>query len=265
MASALIFGVANKWSIAWSIARAWDAAGTNVIMVCRSDRERRTVEKLAHELQNNTTSSPVLTCDVTSEKELVSTFQQAHEMFDGTLDSVLHGVAAAPPGALGKPLHELTSEEFLATQHVSTYSLLAMVRHALPLMTATKRRSSSPASPSITTLSYIGSNRAVPGYGAMGCAKASLESSVRYLAHDVGSFGVRVNCISAPPAKTLSSRGIPNFQSMQNHAVEHSSLKRQITHDEIASYATFLASPQASGITGQVVYIDGGFNSVSMV
>ena len=97
----------------------------------------------------------------------------------------------------------------------------------------------------------------------MGCAKASLESSVRYLAHDVGSFGVRVNCISAPPLKTLSSKGIPNFQTMQKYAVKQSCLKRQISHNEIASYATFLASPQASGITGQVVYVDGGFNSVN--
>ena len=280
MATALVFGVANKWSIAWSIARAWDAAGTNVIMVCRSDREQRTVEKLADELQNNNTSSPVLICDVTKEKDLALTFQQAHEMFGGTLDSVLHGVAAAPPGSLGKPLHELTLEEFLETQHVSTYSLLATVRHALPLMKSTTSSSSSssssstssstspspsssPTSPSITTLSYIGSNLAVPGYGAMGCAKASLESSVRYLAHDVGSFGVRVNCISAPPLKTLSSKGIPNFQTMQKHAVKQSCLKRQISHNEIASYATFLASPQASGITGQVVYVDGGFNSVN--
>ena len=269
---AIVFGVANKWSLAWSIAQAWDAVGTQVIMVCR-ERDQAAVNKLARTLANNTTLlSPVLACDVTQEEQLSSVFEQTKDMFDGELDSVLHGIAAAPPGALGKPFYELTRDEFLSTQEISTYSLVAMARHAFPLMTSSDALASpgsagsppSPSSPSITTLSYIGSNLVTPGYGVMGCAKASLESSVRYLAHDLSPKGIRVNCISAPPMKTLSARGIPHFQTMQAHAIQNSCLQRQVTHDEIASYATFLASAQASGITGQTVFVDGGFNCTAL-
>jgi enoyl-[acyl-carrier protein] reductase I len=268
--SALIFGVANKWSLAWSIARAWDAAGTPVIMVCRSERERVSVDNLAQTLKHNKQlQAPVLTCDATDDKQLAMVFEQANESFQGELNSVLHGIAAAPPGALGKPFHQLTAKEFLSTQEVSTYSLLAIARHAIPLMALPcSTPSSSPSSPSsattrspsITTLSYIGANLVAPGYGVMGVAKASLESSVRYLASELGPQGIRVNCISAPPMKTLSARGIPDFHAMQARAIDGSCLQKPMSPDEIASYATFLASSQASGITGQVVTVDGGFN-----
>jgi enoyl-[acyl-carrier protein] reductase I len=279
----IIFGVANKFSIAWSIARAWDAAGANVIMVCRSDREHAAVNKLATELINS--SNPVLICDVQDEQVLASTFAQVNDIFQGELHSVLHGIAAAPPGVLSKPLYALTSEEFLSTQSISAYSLLSMTRHALPLLTATNTTNTTnttnatntnttnattsssatsiSASPSITTLSYIGSNLAVPGYGAMGCAKASLEASVRYLAQELGGNGIRVNCVNAPPTKTLSARAIPNFHTMKTHSIDHSCLKRDISHDEIANYVTFLASSQASGITGQIVQVDGGYSATS--
>ena len=259
---AVVFGVANKWSLAWSVARAWRVAGARLLVACRSDREAAAARKLLAAVTAGAATDAgveVLVCDVTVEGDVEAVFAHAGHTFGGRVDCVLHAVAAAPPGVLSKPLLEATAEEFAATHMTSAYSLVSIARCAAPLMAPLDESSC----PSITSLTYLGSSRAVPGYGAMGCAKASLESATRYLAQELGPRGIRVNCISAPPSNTLSARGIPNFKAMQRAAAGQSFLARQVAQDEVASCATFLAGQGASGITGQVMHVDGGFSAAA--
>lgn len=266
---AVIFGVANRWSLAWAVARAWDAAGAQLTLACRSERERVSVEKLAASLHASGESSSIpppniLVCDVTDENAIQSVFERASNGGNQLIDSVLHGVAAAPSGALSKPLLEASEKDFLSTQLVSAFSLISIARCALPVLRVSEQSDpeadGSPCSiSSITSLTYIGSSRAVTGYGIMGAAKASLESSTRYLAQELGPQGVRVNCVSAPPLNTLSARGIPGFKAMQQASKERSLFNSSVSHDHIADVTTFLASSAGQSMTGQILHADAGF------
>ena len=295
---AVVFGVCNKWSLAWACAQSWHAAGAQLTLVCKSDREKGAVEQLASSLSSplGTGTSQInendagrysglvnfgdcdggavslveetetLVCDVSDEAAIQAVFARASHNGARPVHCVLHAVAAAPPGALAAPLFEASKEDFLSTQLISAYSLISIARAALPVMEASlldgqeeAAQVSSSSSCSITSLTYIGASRAVPGYGIMGAAKASLESSTRYLAHELGPRGVRVNCLSAPPLNTLSARGIPGFKDMHRAAEERSFSAKAVTHAQVAEVATFLASDAACSITGQVVHADAGF------
>ena len=225
----LVVGVANKRSIAWAIAR-----------------------KLAETLSN---PAPVLPLDVQDEAQLDAAVDGAAEALGG-LDILVHGVAYAPPEALAGRFVETAREGFRTALEISAYSLTALAQRA------ERHMRDSEGGGSIITLTYIASDRAVPGYNIMGVAKAALECSVRYLAWDLGQSGVRVNAISAGPVRTLAARGVPGFGTMADKAAERAPLQRAITAEEVADAALFLASPLASAVTGETMFVDAGYHAM---
>lgn len=264
----ICFGVANARSIAWGVARAWADAGSRVHIVCQSERFVEKVKRMA-ESQRNIVGIHV--CDVTDDSAISRLFENLAYADDNlragnSLNSLLHAVAHAPPSAMKEgTLLNTRREEFAAAHDVSAYSLIALAREAAPFMSRcddTKGNSSS----SITSLTYLGSTLAVPGYNVMGCAKASLEAVSRGLALELGpSCGIRVNCLSPGPVNTLAGRGIRNFVQMKNDSILRSPLGRTATLEEIGAAATFLASDGAASITGQVMFMDGGLSSISPI
>jgi enoyl-[acyl-carrier protein] reductase I len=247
----IIFGVANKRSIAWGIARAWVDAGAQVALTYQGERIRSSVEDLAASLGPN---CPVIPCDVTLDDEIAGAFAEVKQQF-GTLDLMLHSVAYAPREALEGRFADTSREAFRIAHDVSAYSLVALARAAAPLMTH---------GGSILGLSYYGAEKVVPHYNVMGVAKASLEACTRYLAHDLGPAGIRVNCISAGPVNTLAARGIAGFLDMYKHYEEKAPLRRNVTLEELGATAAFLASDGGAAITGQVLYVDGGYQIMGM-
>lgn len=244
----IIYGIANHRSIAWSIAQAMDAAGADLVFAC-VERMERDVQKLA-----GTLSRPplVLTCDVQNDEQIAAVYRQVGERF-GRLDCVIHSVAFANRDDLDGRFVDTSRAGFLQALDVSAYSLTAVTRGALPLMRD---------GGSVITLTYLGSVRAMPHYNVMGVAKAALEASVRYLAADLGEQGIRVNAVSAGPLQTLSARGIAGFTDFQKSIPDRAPLKRNIETTEVAQAALFLLSTASSGITGQVIYVDGGFSII---
>jgi enoyl-[acyl-carrier protein] reductase I len=247
----LVAGVANKRSIAWAIAQAWHNAGATLAFTYQGERLKENVEELAGTFGANTL---ILPCDVTRDEEITRVFSQLREKF-GKLHLLLHSVAFAPKEALEGTFVNTTREAFRVAHDVSAYSLVALAREAAPLMTD---------GGSIVAMSYYGSEKVVPHYNVMGVAKASLESSTRYLAYDLGPKKIRVNCISAGPVNTLAARGIAGFTDMLKHYEAHSPLKRNVLHDELGATGTFLASDGAAAITGQVIYVDCGYQIMGM-
>ena len=248
---ALIVGVATDRSIAWGIAEAMHREGAELAFTCANDRFKDRVEPLAASIG----SDIVLPLDVTSDAEIDAAFAALGERWDG-LD-ILHAVAFAPREALAGGFTASTSREAFAIAHdVSSYSLTALARGALPLMQG--------RAASILTLSYLGAVRAIPNYNVMGLAKASLEANVRFLAADLGPQGIRVNGISAGPIKTLAAAGIGGFRKMLSRVAEVAPLRRNVTQQDVGNAAAFLSSDLAAGITGEIVYVDGGFNTVGM-
>jgi enoyl-[acyl-carrier protein] reductase I len=247
----IVFGVANKRSIAWAIAQAWHKAGAKLAFTYQGERLKDNVEELAATFGDDTL---ILPCDVTKDAEIDQVFSEVGKRF-GRLDLLLHAVAFAPKESLEGEFVNTSREAFRIAHDVSAYSLVALSRSAAPLMTQ---------GGSIVAMSYYGAEKVVPHYNVMGVAKASLEASTRYLAYDLGPKKIRVNCISAGPVNTLAARGISGFLEMLKHYEAHSPLKRNVTGEELGATGTFLASDGAAAITGQVIYVDCGYQIMGM-
>jgi len=247
----IVFGVANKRSIAWAIAQAWAAEGARLAFTYQGERLQKNVEELAGTFGADTLIVP---CDVTRNEDIERVFGEAGQRF-GRLDLLLHSVAFAPKDALEGRFVNTSREAFRVAHDVSAYSLVALARAAAPLMSD---------GGSIVAMSYYGAEKVVPHYNVMGVAKASLEASTRYLAYDLGPRKIRVNCISAGPVNTLAARGISGFTHMLKHYEEHSPLKRNVLPEELGATGVFLASDGGAAITGQVIYVDGGYQIMGM-
>ncbi len=247
----IVFGVANKRSIAWAIAQAWHKAGARLAFTYQGERLKENVEELAGTFGADTLLMP---CDVSKDEDIDLVFKTVGEKF-GQLHLLLHSVAFAPKEALEGEFVNTSREAYRVAHDISAYSLVALARGAAPLMTE---------GGSIVAMTYYGAEKVVPHYNVMGVAKASLEASTRYLAYDLGPKKIRVNCISAGPVQTLAARGISGFSSMMKHYEEHAPLKRSCTTEELGSTGVFLASDGAAAITGQVLYVDGGYQIMGM-
>jgi enoyl-[acyl-carrier protein] reductase I len=247
----VIFGVANKRSIAWAIAQAWREEGATLAFTYQGQRLKENVEELAGAFGADTL---ILPCDVTKDDEIAGVFKTVGEKF-GRLDLLLHSVAFAPKDALEGEFVNTSRDAFRIAHEVSAYSLVALARPAAALMSE---------GGSILAMTYYGAEKVVPHYNVMGVAKASLEASARYLAYDLGPKRIRVNCISAGPVNTLAARGIAGFTDMLRHYETHAPLKRNVQAEELGAAGTFLASDGAAAITGQVIYVDCGYQIMGM-
>ena len=242
----LVVGVANKWSLSWAIAQRLVQEGAEIALTYQNDRLAKNVRELAAELP---TEPMLIPLDVTSDHQIVMTFELLKRVW-GKIDFLVHGVAFAPRTALEGSYAATSREDWRIAHDISAYSLVALTQGALPLMEE---------GGSIVTLSYLGAERAIPNYNVMGVAKASLEASVRYLAADLGPQTIRVNAVSAGPIKTLAASGIAGFGSKQRHHRNRAPLRRDTDADEVADASIFLLSSMGRGITGQVLYVDGGY------
>jgi enoyl-[acyl-carrier protein] reductase I len=242
----LIVGVANQNSIAWGCARALAGAGMELAFTYQGELMRDRVTRTVQELGD----VPLYDLDVRSDEEIARVVDAIGSAW-GRIDFLLHSVAYAPKAAMSNPFLETTREDFLAAQDISTYSLVGLSRAFAPLM---------PDGGSIVTMSYYGAQKAVPGYNVMGVAKAALEASVRYLAVDLGARNIRVNAISAGAINTLAARGVAHFRDLMRITAERSPLKRTVESEEVGRACLFLASDLGSGVTGETMYVDAGFN-----
>jgi len=247
----IVFGVANKRSIAWAIAQAWHKAGARLAFTYQGERLKENVEELAGTFGPDTLLMP---CDVTKDEDIARVFAEVGQKM-GKLHLLLHSVAFAPKDALEGDFVSTSREAFRVAHDVSAYSLIALARGAAPLMTE---------GGSMVAMSYYGSEKVVPHYNVMGVAKASLEASTRYLAYDLGPKKIRVNCISAGPVNTLAARGIAGFTQMLKHYEEHAPLKRNLEPKELGTTGLFLVSDMSTATTGQVVYVDCGYEIMGM-
>jgi enoyl-[acyl-carrier protein] reductase I len=249
---ALVLGVANRWSIAHAIAKAFIREGAQVILTYQSDRQKQTVEELAAELK----ARHVVPCDVTQDAQLDALASMLADELKGqgvALSAVVHSIAFANREDLSHPFVETSRAGFALAQDVSAYSLVAVARATAPLMAPPEQGGGS-----VMTLTYLGSTRVVENYNVMGVAKASLEASVRYLAADLGPSNIRVNAISAGAVKTTSARGIRDFSKMLEGGAKLAPLRRNTDPAEVADTAVFLASHLGRGITGNIIYVDAG-------
>ena len=245
---ALIFGIANHRSIGWAIAQALAAEGAQLAFLYQ---ER--MEKYVRDLAGKIPGTAVMECDVQNDDQLDSAFAKASEIFNGTLDILIHSVAFAPPRELENPFVETTREGFHTALDISAYSLVAMARRAKPLLQAS-------GGGSILTLTYMASGRVMPKYNVMAVAKAALECSVRYLAFELGEHNIRVNAISAGALNTLAARGVSGFSSFREHTEAAAPLRRNIEQKEVGDAALFLCSPLSRAITGEILFVDAGYN-----
>jgi enoyl-[acyl-carrier protein] reductase I len=244
--TAVVFGLANKRSIAWAIAQKLAQAGWRLAITYQNERLALEAKDLIGELPGATG----FMCDVTKDDEIARLFDEL-KASHATLDGLVHSVGFAPPEELKNPFLNTTREGFRIAHDISVYSLIAVARGAAPLMAS---------GGGIVTLTYYGSEKVVPHYNVMGVAKAALEATVRYLAYDLGPKAIRVNAISAGPIKTLAARGIANFGDMLKTQLERAPLKRNVEPGEVGSTAAFLLSDAGSGITGETIYVDCGYN-----
>jgi len=243
---AVVFGLANKRSIAWGIAQKLSEAGATLAICYQNERLKKEADALIPELKD----AKAYQCDVSSDAEIEALFAQLKETY-GTLHTIVHAVAFAPADEIKNDFLLTSREGFRIAHDVSVYSLIAVSRAAVPLMTE---------GGSILTLTYYGSTKTFPNYNVMGVAKAALEATVRYLAASLGAKNIRVNAISAGPIKTLAARGIGDFSKILDAVTERAPLHRNVDQLEVGGTALFLSSDLASGITGEVTYVDCGFN-----
>ena len=248
----LVAGIASKLSIAYGIAAALHREGAELAFTYPNEKLKKRVDEFAAQFG----STLVFACDVADDAQIEQTFSDLAQHWDG-LDGVIHSIGFAPADQLEGDFTEVTTREGFRIAHdISAYSFVAMARAARPLLQARQG--------CLLTLTYQGSERVLPNYNVMGLAKASLEASVRYLATSMGAEGIRVNGISAGPIRTLAASGIKSFRKMLDVNAKIAALQRNVTIDEVGNAALFLCSPWASGITGEILYVDGGFNTVAM-
>ena len=248
----LITGMLSSRSIAYGIARAMRREGAQLAFSYQGERIKDRVVELAAEFD----SKLVLPCDVASDGEIDALFAELRKHWNG-LDGIIHSIAFAPREALaGDYLDSVSREAFRIAHDVSSYSFTALAKAGLPMMQG--------RSAALLTLTYLGAERSFPSYNVMGLAKASLEANVRYMAQSLGPKGIRVNAISAGPIKTLAAAGIGSFGKLLSFAEKQSPLRRNVTIDEVGNTAAFLCSDLASGITGEITYVDAGFNTTAV-
>ncbi len=248
---ALVIGVANKMSLAWAIARAFREHGAQVALSCL-ESSRRKVEKLAASWN----CGPVFVCDLRRDEDVEQLFRNVGQVFDGTLDILVHSVAYADLNYLGGEFIKTPRRSWSEALEISAYSLVACVREARSLLKASGHGS-------VITLTYSGSGEVVPGYNIMGVAKAALECSVRYLAFDLGPENIRINALSPGPVRTISALAVQNFELGFRMAEQHAPMLRNITAEEVGAAAVFLASPLAAPVTGCVLPVDAGLHILS--
>lgn len=249
---ALIVGVASNRSIAWGIAQAMHAQGAELAFTYQNDRLQSRVEKLAKQCDSEIT----LPCDVSSDENITQLFSQLGNSWS-EFDILVHSVAFAPKEELEGDFVDHTTREGSQLAHeISSYSLTALAKAARPMLSG--------HASSILSLSYLGAVKAMPNYNVMGLAKASLEANIRYMAYAMGPDGIRVNGISAGPIRTLAAAGIGDFRKMLDHVEQNAPLRKNVSIEEVGNAAAFLCSDLASGITGEITYVDAGFNIVGM-
>lgn len=246
----LIFGVANRRSIAWAIAESCHQAGASLAFTYQGDRLKDNVERLT----SNWEKTLLMPCDVRSDTDISRVFKQVKDHYEG-LDFLIHSIAFAPKSALEGGFVETTRDAFQVALDISVFSLVAVAKEAKTLMNK---------GGSIISMSYYGAEKVIPNYNVMGVAKAALEASTRYLAKDLGPQKIRVNCISAGPVNTLAARGISGFSEMLKHHSERAPLGRNITPAELGATAVFLSNEGSAAITGQVIYVDSGYQIMGM-
>ena len=248
--TALVFGVANKRSIAWGIVEALLREGATVGVSYAGEVLAKRVLPLAQEAGIDFVEQ----CDVTSDEQIAATFAKAKAKF-GTIDTLVHSVAYAPGEDLGGRFRDVSRDGFKLALDISAYSLIPMARHAADLM---------PDGGSIMALSYYAAEKVMPRYNVMAIAKAALENIVRYLAADLGPQGIRVNALSPGPIKTLAAAGVPGFRMMLKHSEKVTPLRSQVTQEDVGNVAVFLASDWSRQVTGETVYIDGGYHILGL-
>ncbi len=248
----LIFGVANRRSIAWAIAQALAREGAELAFTFQGER----IEQGVRELAASVDSPLVAPCDVTRDQDLDAVFAAVDETWGG-LDLLVHSIAFAPPATFEKPFVETERSDFQTALDISAYSLIAMVRRAAPLMDRA-------GGGAVVTLTFNASQRAYPNYNIMAVAKAALEAEVRYLAMELGPRDIRVNAISAGPVRTLAARSISGFTVMEDHAQKNAPLRRNITAEDVGNAALYLCGPLARNVTGQILLVDAGYSILGM-
>jgi enoyl-[acyl-carrier protein] reductase I len=245
---ALVLGIANKWSLAYAIAQAFSKHGATLALTYLGERQREAIEELSRDLD----TAAILPCDVTRDEDLAALTERLRAL-NRPLHAVMHSLAFANKEDLTRPFLETSRSGFLLAHDVSAYSLVAVARATAPLMTE---------GGSLSTLTYLGSTRVVKNYNVMGVAKAALESSMRYLASEMGARGIRVNAISAGPIKTVSARAIKDFSSILDTIAERAPLRRNTDPSEVADAALFLASDLGRGVTGNILFVDAGMQAM---
>ncbi|WP_174614307.1 enoyl-ACP reductase FabI [Virgibacillus ihumii] len=247
----VVMGVANNRSIAWGITKSLQDAGANLIFTYRQERSKKKLEKLLAD--NEMDAKLIVSCDVESDESIQHAFQEIGEKI-GTIHGLVHSVAFANRDELVGEYADTSRDGYLMAQNISAYSLVAVTRAAKKLMNE---------GGGIVTQTYLGAERVVPNYNVMGVAKAALEASVRYLAEDVGQYGIRVNAVSAGPIRTLSAKGVSGFNEKMSVIEEKAPLRRQIDQDQVGDATAFLLSEMARGVTGEVLHVDSGFHIIA--
>jgi enoyl-[acyl-carrier protein] reductase I len=248
---ALVFGVANRRSIAWAIAQALAREGAELAFTFQGERLEQGVKDLAKTVN----SQLVIPADVTQDQDLDRVFEEIKTKWDG-LDILVHSVAFAPPATFEQPFAATTREDFKTALDISAYSLIALTNRAKPLMEK--------AGGAVLTMTFNASQRTYPNYNIMAVAKAALEAEVRYLAYELGPSNIRVNAISAGPVRTLAARSITGFTVMEDHTERNAPLRRNISAEDVGQAALFLCSPMAANVTGQIVLVDAGYSILGM-